>query len=312
MSRRRVLAAVAIVLTAVALAGCSNPFAGPSLADAKAAESKSAAVTKPTILNDGKLVVGVRTNSVSAPYCATTSNSVLAGIDVDVASAIADQMGLSVEFVTSANAKDELGSKCDIVMDVTGATSSGYTVVGSYVERATAFFSKQSSTYAATDLNGKTVGVQTGSASEAALSRSSLVVTQRGFGNINEAFEALNSGTVDCVLCDAYSGAYLATQYSGINMCGTLDAPVSYGVGVASSNSALQDAVKSALEQVSKGGLLDVIRQRWVGTMPSLTTENQIKGVATTSSTSTGDAAESAESTQATSGVTAGSNAATV
>ena len=312
MSRRRVLAAVVIVLTAVALAGCSNPLQGASLADAKAAETKSATVTKPTIMNEGKLVVGVRSNSVSAPYCATTSNSVLAGIDVDVASAIADQMGLSVEFISSNNPKDELGSKCDIVMDVTSATSSGYTVVGSYVERATAFFSKQSSPYTATDLNGKNVGVQTGSASEAALSRSSLVVTQRGFSNINEAFEALNSGSVDCVLCDAYSGAYLATQYSGINMCGTLDAPVSYGVGVATTNSALQDAVKKALDTVSSGGLLDIIRQRWVGSMNSLTTDNQIKGVATTSSTNTGDSAATAESAEQTSGVTAGSNAATV
>jgi hypothetical protein len=127
--------------------------------------------------------------------------------------------------------------------------------------------------------NGKRIGVQAGSVSEAALEETSLKTSQLSYANLNEAFEGLRLGEVDYVLCDAYPGAYLAAAYDGAGFAGLLTAPTTVGIAAPTDKSQLQLALKEAIAAVSDGGSMDIIRSVWIAGMPALTEADVIADV---------------------------------
>ncbi len=283
---RRLARALTGLLAALALValttGCSFLGAGtPSVEEAERArdEDRSAQLSSPTIVEDGFLTVGIDA-SQNAPFVIVGDDGSVSGLDVDVASALADEMGLEVRFVTLDGVDDAKVEDCDVVMGVSTGSAGDLTVVGSYAEHAVTFFQKgETRPASANELTSMTVGLQSASASEQALEATDVVMTQRDFPNLNEAFDALNSGSVDYVLCEAYAGGYLAAQYDDVCVAGTLDAPVAVGVGVAGDNAELQSAVQTSLDALTSNGVLDLLRSRWVGDMLPLTSEDQLSDV---------------------------------
>ena len=145
--------------------------------------------------------------------CSTSADE---GLDVDVAYALADELGVDCAFVSVTGLSDAYDA-CDVVMGVRAGDDADTAVAGSYAEDAMALFSRASSGTKATaaDLAGKTVGVQAGSVSQRALASAGTQAAEQDFTNLNEAFAALEAGTVDYVLCGAYPGGYLAAVYDG-------------------------------------------------------------------------------------------------
>jgi polar amino acid transport system substrate-binding protein len=310
-NRFRPFAAVIVAACAIALCGCQSPLSRTSVAEARqtAASSTTAQVSSPTIVTAGTLTVGLKTASATAPLEVVDSSGNVSGIDVDLASAIADELGLKVSFVSVTDVKSAFTKGCDIVMDVETGESNDTKVIGRYTESAVALFHKDATGVVdASSLSGKTVGLQKGSTSQKALSRTSLVMTQKEYDNLNAAFDALNAGTVDYVLCDAYAGAYLASAYSGVTMAGTIDVPTSAGIGISSTNSDLQTKVQNALDKLTQNGVTDIIRSRWVGSMDSLTSTSQVTGI---TNTATAISTTTDTTTTATDGTSAGANAVT-
>lgn len=329
MTRNKTLGRCGVALlsaaAAVSLAGCSNPvsalqqtFGTPSVAEARAKQAAAvpAQLSAPTIIKDGTLTVGLDT-SASVPRCLTSHDGSMQGYDIDMACAVADELGLQVEFVSVSNASQALGQTCDVVMGTSASSTGGVTVVGAYVEDAVGFFHKGSEQVAAKeDLVGKTIGVQDGSTSQQLLKRSDLEARQESFENLNDAFDALEQGIVDYVLCDAFSGAYLQAGYGDIAFCGSLNVPQSVGVGVAATNTELQSAVKAAVDKVTSDGVSDVIRSRWLGGLTPLGDASQVSGIEVSAGTVEGATSDTTEVEGAASGVqdgsTAGTNAADI
>ena len=292
MSKSRAAVLLATALATSALAGCSL---GPvdlsslvtltSVADARAAarDALVQAVPDSELVQAGTLTVGIPSDE-TAPLAIAGSDAVLHGIDVDVAHALADALGLpTVKIVTVEGVAEGLEAGCDVVLGATEADSSdAVSVQGSYVQSAVGVFARTDATdtISLDDLAEKSVGVQAGSVSASALSKLDLTVTQELFPNLNEAIEALEAGTLDFVACDAYSGAYLATVSEGVEFVGTLDAPASVGVATRADATALGEAVGSTLGEISGNGVVDVARARWVGDLPALTDATRVSGSA--------------------------------
>lgn len=304
--RTRALAASLALLAALGMAGCSvgpveldDFLASTSVADARAArrEALNPVVSSDALRQADTLTVGILATE-TAPLSFASSDGSQSGIDVDTAHALADALGLPyVSFVSVSNVSSGLEDSCDVVMGVSADNASGVTVVGSYAQTATGLFTRQDVTAPidASALSGATVGVQEGSVSQSALEGYAVDVTESTFSNLNEAFDALNAGEVDYVVCDALSGAYLATAYPGTVFAGTLDEPVS--VGVAVSNEALATAVDSALSSIQSNGVGDLVRSRWLGAMPVLTAESRVTGLTerTDTADSSADEADAAD-----------------
>lgn len=274
--RRRALA-LACAASLAALPACSlGPVDldalmgnGTSVAEAKAAAraARSTTLTADELHTAGTLTVGLLSSADE-------------GLDVDVAYALADELGVDCAFVSVTGLSDAYDA-CDVVMGVRAGDDADTAVAGSYAEDAMALFSRASSGTKATaaDLAGKTVGVQAGSVSQRALASVGTQAAEQDFTNLNEAFAALEAGTVDYVLCGAYPGGYLAAVYDGISCVGTLSQPAYLGVGVKAENNTLFSKVLEAMDVVSSNGVLDVLRGRWVGGMSRLDTTSVIDGI---------------------------------
>ena len=314
------LAAAAALVAACALTGCSigpvslDDFVGtPSVEEALAERRSTLApvVTNDALVKDDTLTVGLLA-SQTAPLVITAEDGTPSGIDVDVAHALADALGLShVSFVSVPVASDALGETCDVVMGVDADDAGDATVVGGYVQSATGLFAAGDATAPidAADLDGATVGVQAGSVSAAELDGYDVNVTQSPYTNLNEAFDALEAGEVDYVACDAYAGAYLAAALSNVSFAGTLDEPVTVGVAVSSGE--LQAALTSALQQIQTNGVCDVARAHWVGALPTLSGETRVTGLTERADdAATDDAAATDEGAAADTDATADTDAA--
>lgn len=288
MTRHRMLSLAAALVAALGLSGCQigpvnldDFFGTPSVEEARAERQGTLApvVADTSLKQPGTLTVGIPATQ-SAPLAMTSTDGTQVGLDLDMAHALADELGLaSVSFVSVSDVEGALADQCDVVMGVESGDAGDATVVGGYAQSAVGVFTRgdAQAPIDASALDGATVGIQEGSVSAVTLDSYEISAVHSPCANLNEAFDSLEQGTVDYVICDAYAGAYLATAYSDVSFVGTLDDPVM--VGVAVSGPELQSAVQSALETVQSNGVGAIALAGWVGELPTLTADVKITGL---------------------------------
>ncbi|MBR3384111.1 MAG: transporter substrate-binding domain-containing protein [Atopobiaceae bacterium] len=291
------------------------PFQPDSTDEAKEAQRlrNPAQLSSPALVQDGYLTVGIMSTTVTAPSCFQLSDGSIGGLDVGLAAIVADNLGLKVRYLPVSSVEAATTGICDVVMDARVEDVEGIEVVGFYEETAVAFFHMgEEGVMSIDDLNGHIVGVQGNSSSQYLLNHSNIQMEQREFENLNECFDALSAGTVEYVLCDAYSGGYLSGVHGGMAFCGCLEQPVFSGMAVAASNVELQSALQAAAERALTDGTNGIVRDLWIGGMSPLTSESVIPGV-TISSTSTALGADTFDANAGPQdGSTAGANAADI
>ena len=282
--KRFVVACVAVCAVAamVALCGCSSSEGTftPTL--------KSATVSKPTISEDGVLRVGVNSDDGNAPLAGTTGKQKTVGIDVDMAAAIADQLGLKLEVVNvGSNASTALSAgTVDIVMGVSKSdTSISFWTSDSYLPTSTALFALTSSGLSTPQNAASTkiaVQVQTNSAWAVVNEFDSATITNSE--TLKAAFEALSSGSVQYVAADAVSGTYLANN-NGISVqpVALLQSASGYAVGVLDGNTQLKQVISSAISTINSNGTANIIQKKWLGSVLNL---SGLKVLSTSSSSS--------------------------
>jgi ABC-type amino acid transport substrate-binding protein len=261
--------AVLALSTAVLLGGCavktdSRSQLGPQIAP-------------PLIHEAGVLRAGV---DLSYPPFGGTDNGHQAGIDIDVASALAGRLGLRVQIV-DVKASDIASALADNRIDVglsapfSAQLLSRATIAGTYLADGPALFTKDPNvsvtpTSSAGSLDRVTVGAQQDSEAYWRL------VEDRGsggvatFATLREALAALVTGDVKAVGGDALVGAYIARDYQGVRFAGALANASPLGVAVSAENTKLGDAVRSSLDALAADGVLETIRTTWVGNLPKL------------------------------------------
>ena len=289
MSRHRFFAIVAAASVAAVLGGCSlgpidfdDYFTDlPSVEEAlrQRRESLTPVVSESALKEAGTLTVGIPV-SQTVPLSVPTGEGELDGLSVEMAHALADELGISeVSFVKVNDVESALESQCDVVIGVEPDDVSSVTVLGPFAQSATGVFARGdvSVPIDASQMEGASVGVQEGSVSAVTLDGYDLDVSRAHFSSLNEAFEALENGSVQYVICDAYAGAYLAAVYSDVSLVGTLDEPTV--VGISAANLELEEAVRAALETLDANSLRSITRASWVGGLPDLTEESQVTGL---------------------------------
>ena len=305
--------ALAVVL---GLSGCSgNPvstFTTPTLSEIER-QTVESTVSDDALITPGTLTVALDTND--APQAIKDSDGKLTGYVVDTARAIACRMGLKVAFVDAASPDSALnGKKADIYIGDVSRVGSGVSSLGDCLYDAPSVFGKagdgKGEEVSLDKLNSSTLGVQSASASQESLTKSGITGTQKTYSNINECFQALDSGEVDYVVCDSTAGGYLARLDDKVTYLGALQTPTTLGVASLDSNATLAKAVSEALDNITADGTLDAVHSVWYGTMPYDLTTKTVSGTTvekpdTTSSSevasTTGDSSSDEESASASS-----------
>ncbi|HET6498487.1 MAG TPA: ABC transporter substrate-binding protein [Coriobacteriia bacterium] len=236
-------------------------------------------VSPPVILEEGVLRVGI---DFSYPPYAGRDEDREAGIDVDVASALASELALEPVFVEVAHedAAEALQRReVDIVMSVpfTEAAVLGATFAGWYTESGPALFASEETTVAPQELARKRIAVQRGSAAFWDLAyeygEDGLLVTE----TLRGAFEALEAGEADVVAGDALVSAYIARGFEGVRFAGQLEPATPIGIVVSPEATDLEPVIREALDVLAAGGVLDAIRAKWVYDLPPLDIGTEIE-----------------------------------
>jgi len=267
----RAVAALLVVVLAFGLIGC----------EPKAEEPELVPVVEPPVIGDaGVLKVGV---DLSYPPFAGTDDGVNAGIDIDVAAAIAERLGLRLEVVDvkPSGMASALGDGTVDVMlgavPITDAVLADVTTAGSYIIDGPAFFAttpaegSEVATLTIEQVASLRVGAQTGSAAFWALEAELGEGAVTGFDTLKGAFDALKAGDVDVIASGAVIGAYIARDYPGIAFAGQFGDAQPLGIAVRKDAAELEAAVRGTLDAMAADGVLQTIRRKWVGDLPQLT-----------------------------------------
>ncbi|MDO4591150.1 MAG: transporter substrate-binding domain-containing protein [Slackia sp.] len=291
-----VAACVACVL-AMMLAGCSKAPAGYT------PEALEPTVSSPTIGKEGVLRVGV---GGGAPFVVSSTGSSqgagVSGLDVDIAAAIADQLGLKLEIVSlgSDGAVDVSGALAqgdvDIVMGAGAADrSADIWISDPYTQTGVALFAVDGSTVPSRSSAPK-IAAQSSSTSAWAVSNAFGDEALVAKGDLLSALSAVETKEVSYVAADAVIGTYAALgQNVDIAPIAVLGAPGGYGVAVASDNTALQKAVSDALSTVSGNGIAAAICSKWLGSPLDLASLPSIELSTSSAPSDAGDHGDGAE-----------------
>ena len=231
--------------------------------------SEAASATELTTVTPGKLTMS--TNAAFPPYESTDDNGNFVGIDVDVAAAIAEKLGLELQVDDmdfDAALLAAQNGKSDLVMAGVTVTEDRQLVMDfsdSYATGIQSIIVKEDSDIASPDdLADKMIGTQRGT--------TGYIYCSDDFGDEHvtpyddglTAVQALVNGQVDAVVIDNAPAKEFVAANPGLKILDTSYAEEDYAIGVAKGNTAMLDAINGALEELKNDGTLQAIIDKYI------------------------------------------------
>ena len=257
--------------TASSEAASSEAASSEETSEAASSEtaSESADAAELTTVTAGKLTMS--TNAAFPPYEMTADDGSFEGIDIEVAAAIADKLGLELQVDDmdfDAALLAAQNGKSDMVMAGVTVTDERQKVMDfsdTYAEGIQSVIVPEDSDIASVDdLAGKTIGTQRGT--------TGYIYCTDDFGEDNvvaydnglTAVQALNNGQVDAVVIDNAPAKEFVAANTGLKILDTAYAQEDYAIGVAKGNTALLDAINGALKELQADGTLQSIVDKYI------------------------------------------------
>ena len=234
-----------------------------------AASSEAASAAELTTVTPGKLTMS--TNAAFPPYESTDDNGNFVGIDIDVAAAIAEKLGLELQVDDmdfDAALLAAQNGKSDLVMAGVTVTEDRQLVMDfsdSYATGIQSIIVKEDSDVATPDdLADKMIGTQRGT--------TGYIYCSDDFGDEHvtpyddglTAVQALVNGQVDAVVIDNAPAKEFVAANPGLKILDTAYAEEDYAIGVAKGNTAMLDAINGALEELKNDGTLHAIIDKYI------------------------------------------------
>ncbi len=224
-------------------------------------------------VEDGKLIMS--TNAAFPPYEMTTDEGGFAGIDVEIAGAIAEKLGLELEiddmdFDAALLAVQQ--GKSDIVMAGVSVTEKRQLVMDfsdSYATGIQVVIVKEGSDVTMDNLGEKMIGTQRGTTGYLYASDTP---ENGGYGedhvtaydNGMTAVQALLNGQVDCVIIDKAPALEYVAANEGLTILEGNWVEEQYAIGFGKGNTALQEAVNKALSELIADGTVQGIIDKYI------------------------------------------------
>lgn len=277
---KKILALMLALCMVFALAACGEAASDPSAApesEAPASEapaSEAPASEEPaadgefTTLVEGKLTMS--TNAQFPPYEMTTDDGGFEGIDVEIATAIAEKLGLELDILDmdfdSALLAVQQG-KSDIVMAGVTVNEDRLLVMDftdSYATGVQVVIVKEGSDVTMDNMGEGLIGTQRGTTGNLYCTEDygeeHVVAYDDGF----TAVQALMNGQVDCVVIDNAPAQEFVKNNAGLTILDTEYAVEDYAIGLNKGNTALLDAINGALAELISDGTVQSIVDKYI------------------------------------------------
>lgn len=244
--------------------------------DTNTDDQNTADTTEPTGDGDAAFttvkegVLTMSTNAAFPPYEMTTDDGGFEGIDVEVAQALAEKLGLELEildmdFDAALLAVQE--GKSDIVMAGVTVDEDRLLVMNftnSYANGVQSIIVPEGSDITTNDLSGKTIGTQRGTTGWQYCSDDYGDEAVIAYDDGITAVQALLNGQVDCVVIDDAPAQSFVEANAGLKILDTEYANEDYAIGVNKSNTALLDALNAALAELIEDGTVQTIVDKYI------------------------------------------------
>jgi len=271
--KKKILTIALVGLMAASLAACgkanetqTSNAASESASDGKA-ESKSDGTAQIKTVEAGKLTLA--TNAEFPPYEYHDGDKIV-GIDMDIADAIAKKLGLEVQIEDIAFDSvilEVTSGKADIGLAGISATDERKQSVDfsdTYTTSKQLIIVKDDSPIKGSkDLEGKTVGVQTGTTGDILASDIKDVKPER-YDKGMDAVQALSQGKVDAVIIDSEVAKKFVEETSGLKILDEAFADENYAIAIKKGNKELLDSVNKALSELKSDGTIDSIIAKYI------------------------------------------------
>lgn len=261
------LLTLACVLS-LAACGSSSSSDSSSGSSAETETQEPASETALTTVEDGKLHMA--TNAAFPPYEMTTDAGGFEGIDVEVAAAIAEKLGLELvvddmDFNSVITAVQQGSS--DIAMaglTVNEERKQNVDFTASYATGVQVVIVKEGSDITLDNLGDQIIGTQE--------STTGYIYCADEFGddhviaytNGATAVQSLLAGSVDCVVIDNEPAKAFVAANQGLTILDTEYAVEDYAIGVSKENNALLEAVDNALQELINDGTVQSIIDKYI------------------------------------------------
>ena len=284
-SKLIVLAAVGIMIAALGIFGCSSgsssssasASASGSSASASAASASasasSAAATEIQLLQEGKLVIGT---SPDYPPFENLENGEFVGLDMEIAKALGEKLGLEVEFTSlqfdaiipavAAGGQVDIGIS-GFTVDPDRAKEIDFSSTYYIDDQAIAAMKGGAITAENADeaLAKATIAVQSGTSGEAYIQENFPEATVQPYGNSTDAFAAMQAGQADAVCTNAaVVQKMLADAYQDAQIVKSIATGEEYAIVISKDNPALTKAINEALAELTADGTIDRLVQQYL------------------------------------------------
>lgn len=269
------------ILAGLMLTSCAFGFTGCG----KGEENKENAGSKIEVdvaslglMADNTLTIGMEIGYPPFEYYAEDGVTPV-GFDVDMAKAIADKLGLELNYINTAwdVIFAGIGMNYDVVISgvtITEDRKEEMAFSTPYINNYQCVVIPTGSDLAVTDftsLNGLSLSVMKETASDIMITElidtGSIAATVKRNEQVPTCFTELANGEVDAVVCDStVADSYVAKnpeKYTIVYRDET--APEQFGIAMSKDNAALQDAINKAIAALEEEGFFQSNTTKWFG-----------------------------------------------
>lgn len=224
-------------------------------------------------------VLRMGTNATFPPYEYMDENNEVAGIDAEIAAAIADKLGMELDITDMAF--ESLipalqAGTIDIVlagMTVDPERAEQVNFTDTYATGVQVVIVPENSDIAPVeneegamevDLTGKTIGVQTGTTGDLYCTDDYGQEFVKQFDNGPLAVAALMNGQVDCVVIDNEPAKNYVAANEGLTILDTAFANEDYAAAIAKDNTELFEQVNTAIQELKADGTIQTIIEKYI------------------------------------------------
>ncbi len=243
---------------------------GAQTTAAEAGETASAEETTQAEAEAAGGVLVMATNAEFAPWEYYEGGDIV-GIDPEIAQAIADKLGMTLEIEDMAfdsiipavtSGKADFGA-AGMTVDEDRKVFVDFT--DTYANASQVIIVKEDSEIAGSkDLSDKKIGVQLGTTGDL------LATDLAGDSNVErynkgfEAVQALLQDKIDAVVIDSAPANVFVEQNEGLKVCSEAMSQEEYAIAVAKGNTEMLDKINGALKELKEDGTIDAIMNKYI------------------------------------------------
>ena len=260
---------IAILAVLALVVACFAACGGKTEPQATDTDATTAEVVENPAPTGGTLVMG--TNAAFPPYEFVAEDGSYAGIDVEIASAVAEKLGMTLEIKDMEF--DSLipavaGGSIDFVMaglTVTDERKETVDFSDTYATGVQVIIVKEDSEIASVDdLEGKKIGVQAGTTGDIYVTDEFGQENVSQYNNGSLAVQALLNDQIDCVVIDNEPAKNFVAANEGLKILETEYVTEDYAAAFSKENTELRDQFNAALAELIADGTVQSIVDKYI------------------------------------------------